>query len=215
MTFHDHHSLVKYPRTYHLPWSPGLQNDDRRIEDLAGFEGREVVVTEKMDGENTTLYQHHLHARSLDSRHHPSRNWVKALHGQIAHHIPKGWRICGENLFAKHSIAYEKLASYFLVFNIWDEQGNCLSWEETCEYCALLELEMVPILYKGPWDEERISALGETLQFDQHEGYVVRLTDRIQADNFSRHVAKYVRAGHVQTDAFWMNQPVVPNKLRL
>lgn len=36
-----------------------------------------VVITEKMDGENTTLYRDGLHARSLDSRHHPSRNWVK------------------------------------------------------------------------------------------------------------------------------------------
>ncbi len=42
---------IKYPRTFHLPWSPGLTKDDKRIENLDGFIGREVVVTEKMDGE--------------------------------------------------------------------------------------------------------------------------------------------------------------------
>ena len=25
---------VKYPRTYHLPWSPGLTDDDRKLDDL-------------------------------------------------------------------------------------------------------------------------------------------------------------------------------------
>lgn len=214
MISHDHHSLVKYPRTYHLPWSPGLQNDDRRIEDLTGFEGQRVVVTEKMDGENTTLYQHHLHARSLDSRHHPSRNWVKALHGQVAHHIPPGWRVCGENLFAKHSIAYANLTSYFLVFNIWDEPGVCLSWHETKEYCQLLELETVPVLYEGPWNEDTIRGLGDQLSCERQEGYVVRRAGQIQPENFGKEVAKYVRAGHIQTDAFWMNQPVVPNTLK-
>jgi len=44
--------LYKFPRIYHVPWSPNLQNDDRRHPDMSIFEGREVVVTEKMDGEN-------------------------------------------------------------------------------------------------------------------------------------------------------------------
>jgi hypothetical protein len=43
---------IKYPRTLHLPWSPGLTNDDRQLKSTEHFEGREVVVTVKMDGEN-------------------------------------------------------------------------------------------------------------------------------------------------------------------
>lgn len=30
---------LKYPRTYHLPTSPGLQSDDKRMPDLAPFPG--------------------------------------------------------------------------------------------------------------------------------------------------------------------------------
>ena len=74
---------VHYPRTPHLPWSPGVSADDVRAADLAGLAGREVVVTEKLDGENTTLYRDGLHARSLDSAHHPSRAWVKSLQGLV------------------------------------------------------------------------------------------------------------------------------------
>ena len=65
---------VKYPRTAHLPWSPGATADDIYQGKLSSFEGKYVVVTEKMDGENTTLYRDYMHARSVDSRFHPSRN---------------------------------------------------------------------------------------------------------------------------------------------
>ena len=75
------------------------------------FVGQEVVVTEKLDGENTTLYRRGLHARSLDPRPHPSRDWVKRLQGQIGHLIPEGWRVCGENLYARHSLGYDDLES--------------------------------------------------------------------------------------------------------
>src|SRR3954452_15840523 len=94
---------IRYPRTPHLPWSPGATEDDERLGGLGGLAGREVVVTEKLDGENTTLYQDGLHARSPDSAHHPSRAWVKSLHGRISEHIREGFRICGENVFARHS----------------------------------------------------------------------------------------------------------------
>lgn len=104
---------VHYPRTPHLPWSPGATADDVRTTDLSGLAGREVVVTEKLDGENTTLYRDGLHARSLDSAHHPSRAWVKSLHGSVASAIPEGWRVCGENMYARHSLGYDDLDSWF------------------------------------------------------------------------------------------------------
>lgn len=68
---------VKYPRTFHLPWSRSYTHDDKVLKHVQHFEGKEVVVTEKMDGENTTMYRDYLHARSIDSKDHPSRHWIK------------------------------------------------------------------------------------------------------------------------------------------
>ncbi len=48
-----------------------------------------VIATLKLDGENTTMYSDHIHARSLDSAHHPSRTMIKQIHGAIKHLIPK------------------------------------------------------------------------------------------------------------------------------
>src|SRR5690349_14251690 len=124
---------VHYPRTAHLPWSPGVSSNDLRAGGVSGLVGREVVVTEKLDGENTTLYSDGLHARSLDSAHHPSRAWVKRLQARVGGAIPAGWRVCGENLFARHSIAYEELRSWFYGFSVWDGD-RCLGWDETVRF---------------------------------------------------------------------------------
>ena len=37
----------KYPRTYHLPFSPGFTSDDKVLKDDSQFYGKRVVVTEK------------------------------------------------------------------------------------------------------------------------------------------------------------------------
>lgn len=206
---------IKYPRTYHCPWSPGGTRDDRVLGSMDHFVGRKVVVTEKMDGENTTIYRNHTHARSTSSSSHPSRNWVKALQGRLSHSIPEGWRICGENLFARHSIAYRRLSSYFLCFSIWNEENICLDWDSTVEWCQLLEIEHVPVIWTGIYDEKAIrSAWSPQNGEEESEGYVIRLFDSFAYEDFEESVAKYVRAGHVQTDTHWMFDKIVPNGLK-
>jgi len=44
--------IVKYPRTFHLPWSPGVTRDDRIMPDYTIFDGQQVMICEKRDGEN-------------------------------------------------------------------------------------------------------------------------------------------------------------------
>lgn len=205
--------LVKYPRTWHLPWSPGVGKDDRVLTDLSAFAERRVVVTVKMDGENTSLYRDALHARSIDYAPHASRGWVRALHASVAHDIPDGWRVCGENLWAKHSIQYDHLRDYFLVFSIWNDKNFCLPWDETVEWAALLGLGTVPVLYDGAWNEARIRQL-YTPEFegDPCEGYVARITGGFHYKDFRKVVGKYVRQGHVVTHARWIHQHVEQNR---
>ena len=44
----------------------------------------DLVITEKMDGENTTIHNGGTFARSPDSRYHPSRDWLKAFAASIS-----------------------------------------------------------------------------------------------------------------------------------
>ena len=204
----------KYPRTYHLDWSPGLQNDDRRQTEYERLKKLPIVVSLKMDGENTNMYPDRIHARSIDSKDHPSRHYVKGVWGSIRHQIPDGWRICGENVYAKHSIFYDDLDTYFYVFNIWDENNICLSLDDTIDMCESLGLKHVPIIYRGPYDEAMLRALPTTEKMLGQEGYVVRVEEAFRFEDFNKNVAKYVRKGHVQTSTHWLNEVMVPNKLK-
>jgi hypothetical protein len=224
---HEFTPYVKYPRTYHLPWSPGIGKDDRVVEYVKNpwtkrpdgmglpIDGMAVVVTEKMDGENTTMYRDYIHARSIDGRNHPSRNWVKGLHARIKHEIPDGWRICGENLYAKHSILYTELPSYFIMFSIWNERNVCLGWEETKEWAALLELPTPRELYVGMFSESIIKPLMiPDKEPEGVEGYVVRSYTDFPYAQFRFKVAKYVRRNHVQTHGHWMREVMQLNQIK-
>lgn len=208
---------VKYPRTHHIPWSPGIQSADRVIESMATFEGQRVIVTEKKDGENTTLYCDHMHARSVESGSHRSRSWVKNFWSGMRADIPPGWRVCGENLFARHAILYTDLESYFLGFSVWNETNICLAWDETLEWFELLGVSPVPLLYDGIYNAQAIRELyHEDKDWVAREGYVLRVAASFPHGEFRKKVAKFVRAGHVQTVQHWLygRESLARNALR-
>jgi hypothetical protein len=209
---------IKYPRTYHVFWSPGATNDDRMMpEEVINKWNWEVIITEKMDGENTTFYNDGLHARSLDYEPHPSRNQIKALHAQIAHNIPDDWRICCENLTAKHSIKYTNLKSICQVFSIWNGT-TCLSWDDTVTFAGVLGLETVPVIWRGIWDANNAEKFGLQLaaQLDSNnqEGYVIRPAGVFPFKDFRNVVGKYVRAKHIVTHGHWMRQKIEYNEVK-
>jgi len=213
---------VKYPRTFHLPWSPGMNRDDRMMPDVSVFEGQHVMICEKLDGENTTMYPDYMHARSINSDNHPSRNWVKNLWAQKGYNIPEGWRVCGENMFAKHAIYYTQekenaLDTYFYMFSIWDDRNMCLSWDETEEWAELLGFTLVPVLYRGIWDMNIIETLNKQMvnNPDTIEGYVIRLSREYHYSEFKNVCGKYVRKNHVNNNhGHWSQSKIIKNELK-
>ena len=45
------------------------------------------------------------------------------------------------------------------------------------------------------------------------EGVVIRVSDSFNDEKFSTHVAKMVRANHIQTSTHWREQEIIRNKL--
>jgi len=195
-----------------VEWSEGATSDDKITYDLSYFIGKEIVITEKMDGENSTLMNDICFARSLDSNNHPSRNWLKGLWGNIRYDIPQNWRICGENLYAQHSLHYDNLPSYFMVFNIWNDRNYALSWDDTVEWCKLLDLKTVTVLYRGIFDLDFIKKF--TINPEFQEGYVIRLAESFSYKDFGKSVVKWVRKNHVNPNSkHWVTQKMIKNNL--
>ena len=202
----------KFPRTFHFSFSEGVCSDDKIVKSDLLLKGHEIIVTEKMDGENTTMYRDHIHARSIDSKHHSSRDWVKRFHSSIAHLIPDGYRVCGENLFAKHSIGYDNLRSYFYGFSVWDDIG-ALSWEDTLMWFEEFNVTPVREIYRGEFSLDVIKEIINDLDTKIQEGIVVRTTDFIPYDCYDKLVVKWVRKNHVTSNQHWMHQAITINKL--
>jgi hypothetical protein len=213
---HEFVKYVKYPRTFHLPWSPGMHDDDRMMSDVNIFEGKQVIVMEKLDGENTTMYNDYIHARSVTSGGHGSRDWIKAFHGRLCYNIPDGWRINVENVYATHSIKYTNLDTYGYGFAIWDETNHILDWNTTLEWFDLVGITPCSVIYWGVYDKNAIQAAYEAIKKDhESEGYVIRVDGRFHMREFRNMVGKYVRKGHIQTTKHWMyGQQIEPNELK-
>lgn len=194
---------MKYPRTYHLPWSLGVTDDDK-VGNPDHFNGKNVVVMEKMDGENTTIYPDgRYHARSLDGTGYP---WQAPMINEVLERLytaqgsvlSPSERLCGENLYACHSIEYNELKAWFYAFSIWDDDV-CLSHDDLLSRGFTTPKEF----YRGPYDEQLIKDIANDLDLCKCEGYVVRNVEGFHYKDFSKNVMKFVRKEHVQTDVHW------------
>jgi len=204
---------IKYPKTFHFDFSASLQNDDRRLESIEHFIGKQVVVSEKMDGENSNIYTDYFHPRSIIDDGHPSRSWLKGYVSKFQYLIPKRWRVCGENMYAKHSIYYDQLESFFYVFGIYNDKNICLSWEYIVFLCNQWNIVPVPVLYEGIFDYEKIKSIYESLNYEKQEGIVCRIAHSFHYDDYNKVTAKAVRPLHIQTDEHW-SKTWIPNKLK-
>lgn len=195
---------IKFPRTYHLPWSEEVHGDDKVLKSTVQFEGHRVVVTEKRDGECTSMYRDGtVHARSIDGTGYPWQSQIKAMWRERCLDLPEGWRVVGENLYARHSIGYSNLKAWIEVFAIFDQDNFVLSWDSMVEWCSLLGLDPVPVLWRGQWNEKKVRSFHETLDLNRQEGYVLRVVNQFHFESWKHFVGKWVRKGHVQTDTHW------------
>jgi hypothetical protein len=199
--------------------------------------GVPIVLTEKMDGSNTSLEREGCFARThAGAPTHKSFDQLKALHATIKHLLPKHIQYFGEWCYAKHSIAYEELPGYFLMFgirelqiagyNIGGKEGEDLSywydWQTVEDMATILGVHTVPVLFKGQVSSEKeLQELVERLMKQPsvcggvREGVVARVNGTFKEPEFSSCVMKCVRANHVQTTEHWKDQEITKNKLKL
>jgi len=216
----------KYNRTFHLPWSPGGTNDDKRAVSVDHLIGAPIVITEKMDGSNTSLETEGCFARTHSGPPaHASFDGLKALHASIKYKIPDYMQLFGEWCYARHSIEYNALPGYFLLFNARNltlASPFWASWEEVELWAEEIGVPTVPVLFEGTVkDEKELKEKTEFLMKQPsmcggiREGVVVRVADSFYDSDFSECVMKCVRANHVQTSEHWKDQEIIKNKLKV
>ena len=204
----------KYPRTYHLPYSEKTSSDDKRMDNDNHFLKKEVIVSIKMDGENTTIYNDYSHARSINSdKNTEDRKWIEQFRSYlISGKLTSNQRICGENLFYRHQCKYDDLLSMFYVFSIW-ENDTCYDWNYTINFCKELNILPVETIYLGIYDRDKILEAFDPYR-NTNEGFVVRATNSFNIDDFQLNVNKFVKSDFILPNAHWRVSEKTKNILK-
>lgn len=207
----------KFPRIFHFPFSPGAQNDDRIApQDYWDYIKYEYLIyTEKLDGSNSCIREDGVYARThAVTTHNEWDSHLWSIQSTIKHDLGD-MEIFGENMYAIHSIEYNRLPSYFFVFAI-RENGMWKSWPEVQRIAKEFNLSVVPqYTYLEIFGEDfmkqpilsfetKVKKYAAFPHFgDVCEGVVVRVNDKFLDADFDKYVLKYVRANHVQTNEHW------------
>ena len=206
----------KYPSTPHWPDSEEIHRGDTYHHDPTLFVGKEVVITEKMDGGNTCLFRGNVYARSTAAP--TTDNWfalVKRYHvWKTNDSFFHSFAVYGEDLYGIHTLEYYPFAPnetfYMFALRGIQKREYFHSWDFVVKCAKTLIVPTVPVVYRGVFGNVKDiteffrdnlktpSALGP-----EKEGFVMRIADAFEADAFSHCVCKYVREDHVQTDEHW------------
>lgn len=215
--------FVRFPRTPHLTVLGSADVRDDKVlssEDARAFLDHELLVEEKVDGENLGLSMVDgrvmaqsrgsyielggMSFRGLDS-------WLRPRAARIGDELGEDLILFGEWCATRHSVPYDALPDWLLVFDVYDRRSGAFwSLEERDLLAESLQLAVVPHLARGRFDLGGLEALlGESrIGHAPMEGLVLR-----QLDNPDNR-AKLVRPDFVQAiDEHWRSQAVVPNRL--
>lgn len=206
---------TKYPRSFHFPFSEGATSDDKTSKDYSFLENEEIVILEKLDGQNSGVSKYDVFARSHST---PTElPWDKPiieLFKNKKNMIGEDEFVFGESMVGIHSLEYKKLESYYYIFGV-RVKDEWLSWDDVEEYAYCLDLPTVPIIKKGIYTDIKTEVLELVQQpsmldaYDTEtgeemmEGVVVRKTCSFKDENFSKNLLKWVRKDHVKTNEHW------------
>lgn len=170
--------MIKYPRTPHLQGSRLQAGDEdlsqRPFSDIAG---RHLVLEEKVDGANSAISfspdgelrlqsrGHFLMGGYREKHYDLMKQWAAVHRDRFFEVLGTRYIMYGEWMYAKHSIYYDRLPSYFLEFDILDrETGRYLDTHSRHELIKDLPVCSVSVLAEGVFKstEEIISYLGDS-----------------------------------------------------
>ena len=192
----------KFPRTRHIYDAGGdavTRDDLLMTEKEATSFLRDVTVTveEKVDGANVGISFDENYSAQVQNRSHVVNSsthrqfstldtWLESNMSDLVRVLEPGYDILfGEWVYAKHSIHYTKLPSYFVAFDIYrGKEGRFLSARERNKVLSETNIACVRNIFTGKLTRDRLFELLNT-QSVYYEGQVEGLYLRVDEDEQS------------------------------
>ncbi len=213
----------KYPKTFR---AKSQRINVKGKLNLCSSEQRDLLngtieITEKMDGANVAIIRGKGDKWTLQKRRGLAEqgvhaqfsffwNWARWNEEKILK-IPNNWIVYGELMRIKHNIYYDRLPSFFLVFDIWNGK-EYLKHTDRFHCTDRFELNNVPIIHLGNEKvdlDEFMNIKSACSSTETAEGIVIK--------NYRKQMrGKLVRPEFMKEldeDDHWMHKAGTPNKL--
>ena len=225
--------FFRFPQTAHIDWlASGMPRDDKVLSaaEVQQLLAHDVSVEEKLDGanlgfslapdgsvraQNRGQYLATPHAGQFARL----PDWL-ALHGDAVHtalalHADAGLMLFGEWCAARHSLDYNALPDWFLLFDVYERaSGRFWSSARRNALAADCGLVTVPTLFQGRRTLADLKGMLENTPSRYRPGTLEGVVVRQESAQWCETRAKLVRPDFTQTiDTHWRKRAIEWNRL--
>ncbi len=213
----------KYEKTFRVSGPKGklsLTHDE-----ITRLFSSAVTIEEKMDGANIGIIRHKkgfslqkrgsLVGQSEHKQFQFFHGWANYKKYDNIMAVPEGYLLYGELLYAVHTIYYDMLPDYVLLFDIWD--GNKNRWldrEARTNFCNKYEFDQVPFIDHGYYSRFTVEKLMPEKSFygSVAEGMVIKRYTK-SGEYYRGKIVKPQFIKEMEESDHWMHKEVKRNKL--
>jgi len=223
--------FFRFPHTPHIAWlGQGMPRDDKVLapHEVAALLAGPVRVEEKLDGANLGISLGPDGALRAQNRGQyliePFRSqfsrlssWLAQHHDALTEKLTDDLILFGEWCAAKHSLDYQSLPDWLVVFDVYDRRAQCFwSSARRNEFAAALGLSVVPLIYEGSASLSALKEILVTSTSRYRHGPPEGLMIRQESTDWCEARAKLVRAEFTQTiSEHWRSRAIEWNRVAL
>lgn len=192
----DTQIIKKFPRTPHIKGS-NIQKGDEDLKQISfdQFEGKHLIIEEKIDGANTAISfdsdgnmllqnRGHLLSGGYKEKHYSLfKQWAMIWKDALYEVLKDRYIMYGEWMYAKHTVYYDALPHYFIEFDIFDKKNNIfLDTSSRRELLKDLPIKSVPVLKEGVFNsfDEIIDLIGKSNYIsDQNKDNLIHSSEEL------------------------------------
>ena len=221
--------FFRFPHTPHLVWlGAGEPRDDKVLApaEAASLLAASVVVEEKLDGANLGVSLDaagNLHLQNRGQYLHPPYPgqfarldaWLQTHADTLFDALTPDLLVFGEWCAARHSLGYDQLPDWWLVFDVYDRNaGRFWSVERRNALASTHGLATVPTLARGRFTAPELVAMVNSRSSSFRQGALEGVVVRAEDAAWTHARAKLVRADFVQSiGEHWRHRALEWNQL--
>ncbi|MXS84536.1 DNA ligase [Nitrosomonas sp. HPC101] len=221
--------FFRFPNTPHLLWlGQGQPRDDKILSDteIAALLQDEVLIEEKLDGANLGISldkQGILRAQNrgqylpqpFSGQFSRLNSWLGQHGDSLRQALTPELILFGEWCAARHSLDYDKLPDWFLLFDVYDRTaGKFWSVERRNQLARELNFTTVPLLKRAKVTHNQLAQLLHEAQSCYRNGKVEGIVIRCDSSLWCENRAKLVNREFVQAiEDHWRSRTIEWNRV--